>query len=204
MQTEYQYAVCNEYLWLMCYFHGSSHHFLLATLMKVATILFSSKTLFKITTMCQRITWKVWTQAWLKQSPTVVTELWVLSYHSLLVVLWIHILAWLYGRGSIVSYPLALSLPMWFILTNGMWVLVDLKGACTSAISIKTFQNEIYGTDLTGPEAKSPFQPNPAQICQTLIHPQTCENENQWFVLSSSTKLLWHDLFFWAIPNYCG
>ena len=40
---------------------------------------------------------------WLKQSPTVVTDLWVLSYHSLLVVLWIHTFAWLYGRGSRVS-----------------------------------------------------------------------------------------------------
>ena len=67
--------------------------------------------------MCQRITWKAWIQTWLKQSPAVVIDFWVLSYHSLLVVLWIHTFAWLYGKGSTVS----LSFELAHVIHSNQW-----------------------------------------------------------------------------------
>ena len=186
----------------MCYFYGSSHHFLLATLMKVTTMLFTSKTLFKITTMCQRITWKVWIQAWLKQSPTVVIDLWVLSYHSLLVVLWIHTFAWLYGRGSIVS----LSFELAHVIHSNQWD-VGISGL-ERCLHFCHFHRNISEWDIwnwldwTRSQRLCPVQPSP-----NLSNPNPSTELWKWkskifsfkqhkiivawFVLSSKTKLLW-------------
>ena len=176
-------------------FHGSSHHFLLATLMKVTTMLFSSKTLFKITTMCQRITWKVWIQAWLKQSPAIVIDLWVLSYHSLLVALW---------QGEYSFFPFDFELT--HVIHSNQWG-VGISGL-ERYLHFCHFHKNISEWDIwnwldwTRSQKPFPAQPSPnlsnsnpstdlwkwkSMICSFKQHKIIVA----WFVISSNTKLLW-------------